>query len=145
MDHICLFFSPVVMLLTNNIDLLNKSKKEKMRWIGWLWNWVGFSVSGLLKVWKLDMSGLKLVQDITEQSCMVPYNNSNKARTSRIIIIPHIEIPNTVFLCRLFVTGFCSPTWRNKKLHSFLLLRVIPLKSFVEWAQIKLTHALLRY
>ena len=33
MDHICLFFSPVVMLLTNNIDLLNKSKKESKRWI----------------------------------------------------------------------------------------------------------------
>lgn len=28
MDHICLFFSPVVMILTNNIDLLNKSKKR---------------------------------------------------------------------------------------------------------------------
>ena len=83
----------------NNIDLLNKSKKENKRRIEWLWNWVGFSVSGPWKVWKIDMSGLKLVQD---------FNKAVWYPTTPRIKLKHLEWMNgLISVTQLPLSTFC--------------------------------------
>lgn len=49
-----------------------------------------------------------------QQSRMVPYNPSNWAKTSSIIIIPHIEIPNTVSIVDFMLLAFVHLPERTK-------------------------------